>query len=110
LDFGSLDGWQQFVAASARSENGRRAMQAYRTSKRIALGTEAKLGALAQLLQRHRRERVLIFTGRERDGLPHLGTLSDSGHHARNAGQGAQRMADGLQSRPGAAHGYVQRC
>jgi superfamily II DNA or RNA helicase len=62
LDFGSLDGWQQFVAASARSEGGRRAMQAYRTSKRIALGTEAKLGALARLMQRHRRERVLIFT------------------------------------------------
>lgn len=57
-----LDGWQNFVIASARSETGRRAMQAYRTSKRIALGTEAKLGALSKLLQRHRRERVLIFT------------------------------------------------
>ena len=57
-----LDGWQSFVIASARSETGRRAMQAYRTSKRIALGTEAKLGALSKLLQRHRRERVLIFT------------------------------------------------
>ncbi len=57
-----LDGWQNFVIASARSEAGRRAMQAYRTSKRIALGTEAKLDALAKLLQRHRRERVLIFT------------------------------------------------
>lgn len=62
VSFGSLDGWQTFVAASARSEAGRRAMQAYRTSKRIALGTEAKMQALAKILQRHRRERVLIFT------------------------------------------------
>ncbi|NOT59668.1 MAG: DEAD/DEAH box helicase [Acidobacteria bacterium] len=55
-------GWQQFVAASARSEAGRRAMQAYRTSKRLALGAESKLDLLVRLLQRHRRERVLIFT------------------------------------------------
>jgi superfamily II DNA or RNA helicase len=62
IDFGSLQGWQAFVAQSARSEAGRRAMQAYRESKRIALGAEAKLDTLKKLLQRHRRERVLIFT------------------------------------------------
>lgn len=58
----SLNGWQAFVGASARSEGGRRAMLAYRESKRIALGTDSKLRVLAELLQRHRRERVLIFT------------------------------------------------
>jgi superfamily II DNA or RNA helicase len=58
----SLEGWQLFIAASARSEAGRRAMKAYRESKRIALGTDAKLRVLAELLQRHRRERTLIFT------------------------------------------------
>jgi superfamily II DNA or RNA helicase len=62
IKMGSMQGWQLFVAMSARSEAGRRAMQAYRESKRIALGTEAKLEVLAKLLQRHRRERVLIFT------------------------------------------------
>jgi superfamily II DNA or RNA helicase len=35
---------------------------AYRESKRIALGTDSKLRVLAELLRRHRRERVLIFT------------------------------------------------
>lgn len=55
-------GWQQFVIASARSEAGRRAMFAYRESKRIALGTEAKLRVLADLLRRHAHERALIFT------------------------------------------------
>lgn len=62
IDFSGLQGWQMFVIQSARSEMGRRAMQAYRESKRIALGTEAKIETLAKLLQRHRRDRVLIFT------------------------------------------------
>ncbi|HYP53143.1 MAG TPA: DEAD/DEAH box helicase, partial [Pyrinomonadaceae bacterium] len=62
VDLGSLDGWQHFIALSARSEQGRRAMMAYRESKRVALGTDAKLRVLAELLQRHRTERTLIFT------------------------------------------------
>ena len=62
IELNTLHGWQTFVAASARSEAGRRAMFAYRESKRIALGTDAKLRVLAELLQRHRRERTLIFT------------------------------------------------
>lgn len=62
IDLGSLRGWQLFIAASARSEDGRRAMLAYRESKRIALGTDAKLRVLSQLLARHKRDRTLIFT------------------------------------------------
>jgi superfamily II DNA or RNA helicase len=62
IDLGGLRGWQLFIAASARSEDGRRAMLAYRESKRIALGTDAKLRVLAQLLKRHRQDRTLIFT------------------------------------------------
>jgi superfamily II DNA or RNA helicase len=62
IDFSRQDGWQQFVFASARSEAGRRAMLAYRESKRIALGTTAKLAALADILQRHSSERAIIFT------------------------------------------------
>jgi superfamily II DNA or RNA helicase len=62
ISLSTLHGWQMFIAASARSQAGRRAMQAYRESKRIALGTDAKLRVLAKLLERHRRERVLIFT------------------------------------------------
>lgn len=62
ISLSSLQGWQLFIIASARSEAGRRAMMAYRESKRIALGTDAKLRVLASLLGRHRRDRVLIFT------------------------------------------------
>jgi superfamily II DNA or RNA helicase len=57
-----LRGWQLFIAASARSTDGRRALMAYRESRRIALGTDAKLRVLAELLRRHRSERVLVFT------------------------------------------------
>jgi superfamily II DNA or RNA helicase len=62
IDLSSLRGWQMFIVASARSEAGRRAMLAYRESKRIALGTDAKLRVLGQLLGRHKRDRTLIFT------------------------------------------------
>lgn len=62
ISLGGLRGWQLFIIASARSSDGRRAMMAYRESKRIALGTEAKLRVLSDLLLRHKRERVLIFT------------------------------------------------
>jgi len=60
--FGDPRGWQQFIMLSARSQEGRRAMQAYRESKRIALGNDAKIHALEKLMQRHRRERLIIFT------------------------------------------------
>lgn len=62
ISLGTLKGWQLFVINSAKSEQGRRAMKAYRESKRIALGTEAKLRVLADLLVRHKRDKVLIFT------------------------------------------------
>ncbi len=62
IPFGSIDGWKTFVMQSARSEDGRRAMKAYRNSKKIALGTEAKFRVLQDLLLRHKRDKVLIFT------------------------------------------------
>ncbi len=62
LNFSALDGWQQFVMRSARTEGGRRAMLAYRESKRIALGTEAKLLALRGIFAKHPTERAIVFT------------------------------------------------
>jgi superfamily II DNA or RNA helicase len=62
IDLSDLMGWQTFIKMSARSEEGRRAMLAYRESKRVALGTDSKLSVLADLLLRHKKERTLIFT------------------------------------------------
>ena len=56
------EGWRMFLIHSAKSEDGRRAMKAYRNYKKIALGTDSKLHVLQDLLLRHRNDRVLIFT------------------------------------------------
>lgn len=59
---GSVQGWQRFVQASARSQAGRRAMLAHREARAIAFGTEGKLRVLADLLATHHPARTLIFT------------------------------------------------
>ena len=62
LRLGSVSGWQNFVRLSARSSDGRRAMLAYRRYRKVALGTTAKLRVLEDLLKKHPRDRMLIFT------------------------------------------------
>jgi superfamily II DNA or RNA helicase len=62
ISLSSLNGWQLFVQASARSPAGRRAMLAHREAKDIAAGTEGKLRVLAELLCQHYPEPTLIFT------------------------------------------------
>jgi superfamily II DNA or RNA helicase len=62
IALGSLDGWQLFVKASARSPQGRKAMLAHREAKEIALGTDAKIRVLIDLIQQHDSEKILIFT------------------------------------------------
>lgn len=56
------EGWRLFLIQSARSEDGRHAMKAYRSYKKIALGTESKIQVLQDLLIRHKHDKVLIFT------------------------------------------------
>jgi superfamily II DNA or RNA helicase len=56
------EGWRMFLIHSAKSEEGRRAMKAYRNQKKIALGTDSKLRVLHDLLVRHKHDRTLIFT------------------------------------------------
>ncbi|MEO0868317.1 MAG: DEAD/DEAH box helicase family protein [Cyanobacteria bacterium J06642_11] len=58
----SPEGWKRFVAASARSQPGRRAMLAHREAKTLALGTAGKLRILEDLLAQHYPERTIIFT------------------------------------------------
>lgn len=62
ISMGGKQGWQRFIQASCRSAEGRTAFQAYREQKRIAMAAPAKLHLLDQLLERHARDRVLIFT------------------------------------------------
>ncbi len=55
-------GWQRFIQETSRSAEGRTAFRAYREQKRIAQAAPAKLHTLEHLLERHGRDRVLIFT------------------------------------------------
>jgi superfamily II DNA or RNA helicase len=56
------DGWSQFVVRSSRSEEGRRAMAAYRRQRQLAFAAPSKLAYLEELLHQHRGDRTLVFT------------------------------------------------
>ncbi|MGI0481870.1 DEAD/DEAH box helicase [Geminocystis sp. CENA526] len=62
ISLSSMDGWQKFIQASARSNQGRRAMLAHRESKDIAGGTSAKLRVLVELIEKHYPDKILVFT------------------------------------------------
>jgi superfamily II DNA or RNA helicase len=58
----SPSGWSDFIIRSSRSDDGRRAMAAYRRQREIAFAAPAKLDYVGLLLERHREDRVLLFT------------------------------------------------
>jgi superfamily II DNA or RNA helicase len=62
ISMSSATGWQRFIQETSRSREGRAAFQAYREQRRLALAAPAKLQLLERLLDRHRRDRMLIFT------------------------------------------------
>lgn len=62
LNIGSPQGWQQFIIRASQSKDGRRAFKAYRMQKRLSQASRAKDQEIWQLLQRHHKDRVLIFT------------------------------------------------
>lgn len=62
IKLGAPGGWEMFLRASAGSAEGRRALLAHHERRLLARGAETKLAVLAELLQQHPREQVLIFT------------------------------------------------
>src|SRR5689334_20591954 len=58
----SPQGWGEFVLRSSQSAEGRRAMAAYRTQRRLAFAASAKLDYLEHLLSVHRGDRAILFT------------------------------------------------
>lgn len=62
IRLGAPDGWGQFIMKSSRSPAGRRAMQAFRRQRALALCAPAKLEYVDHLLGRHTGEPALIFT------------------------------------------------
>lgn len=62
IRMGSPQGFTDFIRRSAGSDEGRRALLAYRRQRELALAAEGKLDVLEELLSRHRLDRALIFT------------------------------------------------
>lgn len=59
---GGRSGFHGFLREAARSKDGRRALKAFRESRRILQRTPRKLEIVADLLRAHRGSRALIFT------------------------------------------------
>ncbi len=62
IRMGSPRGFSDFIMRSSRTDEGQRAMKAYRRQRELALAAPAKLDVVATLLMQHRAERTLIFT------------------------------------------------
>ncbi len=62
IRMGGRQGWHNFLAAAARSEQGREAFRAFRASKQLAMAHSLKLERVAELLHRHQDDRTLVFT------------------------------------------------
>ncbi|HHH31542.1 MAG TPA: DEAD/DEAH box helicase, partial [Polyangiaceae bacterium] len=62
IRMGSPGGWEDFIMRSSRTAEGRRAFEAYRNQKKLALAAERKLELLDHLLHAHRRDRTIVFT------------------------------------------------
>ncbi len=58
----SPSGWSEFVIQSSRGEEGRRAMRAYMTQRRMAFSPPSKIEHVGRLLARHAGERAIVFT------------------------------------------------
>jgi len=62
IRMGSPTGWGEFIMLSSRSDDGRRAMAAYRRQRELAFAATAKLEYLEHLLHQHRSDRAILFT------------------------------------------------
>ena len=102
------EGWRMFLIQSAKSEDGRRAMKAYRNQKKIALGTDSKLQRAARFIDSPQTRQNLNFYCRKRDGLSNFERLPDTGDYARNQRQRAQILARRIQQRRGSRSLHVK--
>jgi superfamily II DNA or RNA helicase len=62
IHMGSPSGWSDFIVRSSRSADGRRAFEAYRRQRQLALCADGKLSLLERLLHAHRGDRTIVFT------------------------------------------------
>ncbi len=73
INMGTSRGWQTFLWKSSQSEEGRAAFKAYLTQKQLSFASAAKQEWVWKLIQRHRGDRILIFT-QDNDTAYQIGT------------------------------------
>ncbi len=62
ISFSHPKGWDKFIRLSCRSEEGRKAFQAYLRQKQILQSSRSKFQILLQLLKKHCHDKIIIFT------------------------------------------------
>jgi superfamily II DNA or RNA helicase len=62
ISMASPTGWTDFIIRASRSDEGRRALAAYRRQREIAFTAPAKLDYVERLLGQHRQDRAIVFT------------------------------------------------
>jgi len=62
IKMGGPDGWGRFIIAASRSKEGMRAFAAYRRQRELSLASPAKMAMVTDLVQKHRKDRVILFT------------------------------------------------
>jgi superfamily II DNA or RNA helicase len=62
FSMGGANGLQRFIVETSKSREGRAAFQAFHEQRRLSLAAPGKLQLLHHLLEKHRKDRVLIFT------------------------------------------------
>ena len=91
IKFNGPNAWSEFIKRAASSREGRRALDAYRAQKGIAIAASAKLRTLEELLHKHARDRCLDFHAGQSHGVRDQSSVLSASHHAPNQAQGAKR-------------------
>jgi len=73
INMGISSGWKNFLWKSSQSDEGRAAFKAYLTQKQLSFASKAKQEWVWKLIQRHRGDRIIIFT-QDNDTAYDIGT------------------------------------
>ena len=73
ISMGTPRGWHNFLWKASRTEDGRAAFKAYLAQKQLSFASTTKQEWVWKLIQRHRGDRILIFT-QDNDTAYQLGT------------------------------------
>ncbi len=73
INMGTPRGWQTFLWKASQTDEGRAAFKAYLTQKQLSFASTTKQEWVWKLMQRHRGDRILIFT-QDNDTAYQLGT------------------------------------